>query len=67
MIQTKTRQEREKELQALIRTPEGRQELEALACRYQSEGGQGRPSRTSVITYILVHERGKGLITPDVS
>jgi hypothetical protein len=67
MTQAKTLQEREKELQALIRTPEGRQELEALACLYQSEGGQGRPSRTSVITYILVHERSHGLIAPDVS
>jgi hypothetical protein len=67
MTQTKTRQEREKELQALIRTSEGREELESLACRYQSDGGPTRPERTSVITYILVHERGMGLIAQDVS
>lgn len=45
-----------------MRTPEGRSELEGLASRYQSDGGRARPPRTSVITYILVHERGKGLI-----
>lgn len=62
MTQTKTRLEREKELQALMRTTEGRAELEGLAARYQSAGGRPRPPRTSVITYVLVHERGKGLI-----
>ena len=62
MLPTKTRHEREKELQALIRTPEGRAELEGLASRYQSNGGRARPGRTSVITYIMVHERDKGLI-----
>ena len=63
MRQTKTREEREKELQALMSTPEGRAELERLASRYQNEGGRARPVRTSVITYILVHERQQGLIT----
>jgi hypothetical protein len=62
MTQTKTRQEREKELQTLMRTPEGRAALEDLAGRYQSDGGRARPERTSVITYILVHEREKGLV-----
>jgi hypothetical protein len=62
MQQTKTRDEREKELQALMSTPVGRAELERLACGYQSGGGRARPGRTSVITYILVHEREKGLI-----
>jgi len=62
MRQTKTRVEREKELQALLGTPNGRAELERLACRYQAEGGCARPQRTSIITYILVHERGQGLI-----
>jgi hypothetical protein len=61
-MQMKTRHEREKELQTLMRTPEGRAALEELACRCQSDGGRARPGRTSVITYILVHERGKGLI-----
>jgi len=62
MRRAKTRDDREKELQALLATPEGREELERLAARYQSEGGSHRPGRASVITYILVHERGKGLV-----
>jgi hypothetical protein len=62
MPQTKTRLEREKELQALMGTTEGREQLEALARRYQSEGGRVRPERTSVITYVLVHERQLGLV-----
>jgi hypothetical protein len=45
-----------------MRTPEGRAELEGLAARYQSDGGRPRPERTSIITYILVHEREKGLV-----
>jgi hypothetical protein len=62
MRQAKSRDEREKELQALIATPEGREELERLAARYESEGGGHRPQRASVITYILVHERARGLV-----
>ena len=58
----KTLHERESELQALIGTPSGRNELEAMAANYQAAGGKSRPPRTSVITYILVHERGLGLI-----
>jgi hypothetical protein len=61
MSRMKTLQEREKELQALISTAEGRAELERLACRYE-ESGRPRSRRTSVITFILVHEREKGLI-----
>ena len=61
MRQTKTLEVREKELQALISTKEGRVELERLASRYE-DGGRPRSMRTSVITYILVHEREKGLI-----
>jgi hypothetical protein len=53
---------REMELQRLMATPEGRRELEDLAARYQDAGGRMRPEKTSVITYILVHERQKGLI-----
>jgi hypothetical protein len=45
----------------MISTPEGRAELERLASLYQV-GGRPRPPPTSVITYILVHEREKGLI-----
>jgi hypothetical protein len=64
MPPTKTLAEREKELQALLRTPEGKAELEALAGRYSASGGRSRPPRTSVVTYILVHERERGLIEP---
>jgi hypothetical protein len=54
--------EREKELQALLGTPEGRKELQELEARYRRAGGRLRPARTSVITYLLVHERARGLI-----
>ena len=62
MSPKKTRHQRETELQSLIATPQGRQELEALAARYQASGGKARPPYTSVITYIIVHERSRGLI-----
>ena len=62
MALTKTLQQREKELQSLMATPAGRQELQELARRYQAAGGRMRPANTSLITYILVHERGQGLI-----
>ena len=50
MTRSKTREEREKELQTLMSTPQGRAELETLASRYQSDGGSARPERKSVIT-----------------
>jgi hypothetical protein len=53
---------REKELQLLIATPAGREELLALAARYHEEGGSFKPEKSSVITYILVYERQRGLI-----
>jgi hypothetical protein len=62
MPQRKTLQEREKELQGLLATPQGQAELETLAGRYSAAGGRARLPRTSVITYILVHERERGLI-----
>jgi hypothetical protein len=63
-MSTKTTfQEREKELRALLATPAGRIQLEELACRYYAAGGTLRPAHTSVITYILVHEKAKGLIS----
>ncbi len=62
MSAAKTLRDREKEMQALLATPAGRAELEALAGRYGDDGGRARPVRTSVITYILVHERQMGLI-----
>jgi hypothetical protein len=62
VVAAKTLQEREKELKALLATPEGTAELEALAQRYAAAGGLIRPPGRSVITYILVHERQSGLV-----
>jgi len=62
MNQTKTLPEREKELQSLLATPAGRQELQQLASRYSTTNGRLRPAGTSVVTYILVYEREQGLI-----
>jgi hypothetical protein len=58
----KTLQQREKELQALLATPSGREELQQLESRYQAASGRRRPARSSRITYILVHEREQGLL-----
>ena len=62
MKATKTLPQREKELQALLATSEGKADLEALAARYYASGGRFRPPGTSIVTYILVHERERGLI-----
>jgi len=62
MPATKTLPEREMELQALLATPEGKAHLEALAGRYGTATGRHRPPKTSLITYLLVHEREQGLI-----
>lgn len=62
MIPKKTLPEREKELQALLATPEGRHQLQELASRYGEASGKLRATGASVITYILVHERMKGMI-----
>lgn len=62
MSKAKTLDVRQKELQGLLVTPAGRTELEELAARYATSSGRIRPSRTSLITYILVHERERGLI-----
>jgi hypothetical protein len=59
---TKTLQEREAELVSLLATPAGRAELERLAERYAAAGGRPRVPRTSIVTYLLVHERSAGLI-----
>jgi hypothetical protein len=58
----KTLQEREKELQTLIATPSGRAELQTMVDRYGAETGKVLPPRASLVTFILVHERQKGLI-----
>jgi hypothetical protein len=62
MIAKKTLPEREKELQALLANPAGRGELQQLASRYHAAGGKLKPAKSSVITYILVYERERGLI-----
>jgi hypothetical protein len=56
-------QERAKELRSLLATPAGREEIQELASRYHQASGKLRPVGTSVITYILVHEREHGLIS----
>ena len=63
MRETKTLQQRERELQSLLADPAGRDELEALESRYQAASGKPKAARTSIITYILVHERELGLIS----
>jgi hypothetical protein len=55
--------QREKELQSLLATPAGRTELHELESRYHKTSDRLRPSKTSVVTYILVHERERGLIS----
>lgn len=62
MTPQKALSERVKELQFLLTTPAGREELQQLDSRYYAASGRVRPARTSVITYILVHEREQGLI-----
>ena len=62
MPATKTLEQRQAELRALLATLEGREELEALATRYYAVSGRIRVEGTSLVTYILVHERERGLI-----
>jgi hypothetical protein len=62
MLPKKTLQQREKELQAQLATPAGREALRELEVRYREESGRLRPEKTSLITYILVHERERGLV-----
>jgi hypothetical protein len=62
MSTKKTLEQRQTELQALLATSAGQKELGQLECRYYAVSGRWRPTNTSVITYILVHEREQGLI-----
>ena len=62
MTPKKSLPQREKELQALHATPAGRDELQELASRYAAASGKVRAGKASVITFILVHERERGLI-----
>jgi len=63
MPATKTLREREKELQALLAHPVGLGLILALETRYQGRGGKVRPPDMSVVTYILAHEKERGLIS----
>ena len=62
MLLKKALHQREKELQALLATAAGRLELQELESRYRTVSGKLKPPNTSIITYILVHERERGLI-----
>ena len=62
MTAKKTRREREKELQTLLGSLAGKAELAALADRYAASSQTIRPGRTSLVTYILVCERERGMI-----
>jgi hypothetical protein len=62
MLQKKTLQQREKELQSWLATLPGRENLQELASRYFTASGKLRPVGKSAITYILVYERERGLI-----
>src|SRR4051812_39305609 len=62
MIPKKTLQQRQKELQSLLATPAGRDELAELESRYSAAGGGWRLEGASLVTYILVYERERGLI-----
>ena len=62
MSQTTTLRQRQAELQALLATPAGRDELRGLASRSEAADGGVRPERASVITHVLVYEREHGLI-----
>jgi len=61
MQSKKTVQQREKELQSLLATPAGMTELRQLEARYAASD-RIRPPKSSVVTFILIHEREQGLI-----
>jgi len=63
MTAKKSLREREKELKSLLATPAGRDELAQLESRYAATGAGLRVGRTSIITYLLVYERVRGLIS----
>ena len=58
----KTLQQRQEELQSLLNTLEGQEQLRRLESDYQAASGKVRPARSSLITFLLVHERETGLI-----
>jgi hypothetical protein len=62
MSAVKTLPEREKELQSMLTTTIGRAQLRDLKDKYEADRGMPNPIGKSVISFILVHEREKGLI-----
>lgn len=62
MTEKRTLEERQREMQTLLASSEGRQKLEELAHKYEADSGRPRPHGTSIITYLLVHERGQGML-----
>ncbi|MFL5331058.1 MAG: hypothetical protein ACJ8C4_19380 [Gemmataceae bacterium] len=58
-----TLREREKQLQELLPTPDGLIQIQELAARYGTESGHMMIHGTSLITFILVYERDRGLIS----
>ena len=59
---SKTLQQREKELQSMLADAAGQKQLQELESHYHAASGKPKAARASVITYILVHERERGLI-----
>ncbi len=62
MTPKKTLRQREEELRSLLATRAGKDELQELESRYFAASGKVRPERASLITYLLVYERERGLI-----
>ena len=58
----KTLQEREKELQALLTTPAGREALRQLDSHYHAASGKVRPARTSVINQRTVRRLREAIV-----
>jgi hypothetical protein len=63
MIAKKTLEQRQKELQSMLANPASRKELLELVSKYHQAGGKLKPPNSSAITYILVYERQRGLIS----
>ena len=63
MASKTTLHEREKALQSMLASPEGREKLLRLASRYFAGSGKLIPPLGSLVPYILVHERERGLIS----
>ena len=62
MTPMKTLRQREKELQILLPTPAGLTQIQDLAASYGESSGHAMAAGTSLITYILIYERDRGLI-----